>query len=150
MSAEAHFGALFLSVFFSVLFQMLFLRLRTLFWRFWASILSTLGGFLGAFGYLGSFLRIALPCGRELKNQSPGVTEIAQKSNKPCIWLWDCFGKQVSKEIIQCWFKNCSNRYPNWNLSWPSAPHEPSHLQPWVNMVAQVVPNGAQSGSKGA
>ena len=36
------------------------------------------------------------------------------------------------------------------HLSWPSAPDEPSHLQPWVNMVAQVVPNGAQSGSKGA
>ena len=35
------------------------------------------------------------------------------------------------------------------HLSWPSAPDEPSHLQPWVNMVAQVVPNGAQSGSKG-
>ena len=80
MSAEAHLGSLFLNVFFSMLFQMLFLRLRTLFWRFWASILATLGDFLGAFGYLGSFLRIALPCRRELKNQGPGVTEIAQKS----------------------------------------------------------------------
>ena len=112
MSAEVHFEALFLNVFFSMLFQMLFLRLWTLFWRFWASILSTLGGFLGAFGYLGSFLRIALPCRRELKNQGPGVTEIAQKSNKPCIWLWDCFGKQVFKEIIQFWYKNCFKRNP--------------------------------------
>ena len=112
MSAEAHLGALFLNVFFSMLFQMLFLRLRTLFWRFWASILSTLEGFLGAFGYLGSFLRIALPCRRELKNQGHGVTEIAQKSNNKCIWLWDCFGKRVFKESIQCWFKNCSKRSP--------------------------------------
>ena len=56
MSAEAHLGALFLNDFFSMLFQMLFLRLRTLFWRFWASILATLGDFLGAFGYLGSSL----------------------------------------------------------------------------------------------
>ena len=112
MSAEAHLGALFLNVFFSMLFQMLFLRLRTLFWRFWASILATLGDFLGAFGYLGSFLRIALPCRRELKNQGPGVTEIAQKSNKQCIWLWDSFGKQVFREIIQFGFKNCSKMYP--------------------------------------
>ena len=112
MSAEVHFEALFLNVFFSMLFQMLFLRLRTLFWRFWASILSTLGGFLGAFGYLGSFLRIALPCRRELKNQGPGVTEIAQKSNKPCIWLWDCFGKQVFKEIIQFWYKKMLQKEP--------------------------------------
>ena len=112
MSAEAHFGALFLSVFFSVLFQMLFLRLRTLFWRFWASILATMGGFFGVFSYLGGFLKIALPCRRELKNQGPGVTEIAQKSNNKCVWLWDCFGKQVFEEIIQFWFKNCSKRYP--------------------------------------
>ena len=149
MSAEAHFGALFLNVFFSMLFQMLFLRLRTLFWRFWASILPTLGGFFGAFSYLGSFLRIALPCRRELKNQGPGVTEIGQKSNNKCIWLWDCFGEPVFKEIVQSGLKNAPKGTPNWNLSWPSAPDEPCHLQPWVNMVAQVVPNGAQSGPKG-
>ena len=61
--------------------------------------------FFGAFSYLGSFLKIAIPCGRELKNQGPGVTEIAQKSNKTCIWLWDCLGKQVFKELIQFGFK---------------------------------------------
>ena len=150
MSAEAHLGALFLNVFFSMLFQMLFLRLRTQFWRFWASILATLGDFLGAFGYLGSFLRIALPCRRELKNQGPGVTEIAQKSNKPCIWLWDCFGKPFFKEIIQSGLKNAPKGTPNWTpkLAWCAG--RTSYFHPWVNMVAQVVPNGAQSGSKGA
>ena len=149
MSAEAHFGALFLSVFFSMLFQMLFLRLRTLFWRFWASILSTLGGFLEAFGYLGSFLRIALSCRRELKNQGPGVTEIAQKTNKKRIWLWDCFGKPVFKEIIQFGLKNAQKGAPNWTpkLAWCAV--RTTYFHPWVNMVAQVVPNGAQSGSKG-
>ena len=150
MSAEVHFEALFLNVFFSMLFQMLFLRLRTLFWRFWASILSTLGSFLGAFGYLSSFLRIALPCGRELKNQGPGVIEIARKSNKPCIWLWDCFGKPVFKEIIQSGLKNAPKGSPNWTpkLAWCTA--RTPYFHPWVNMVAQVVPNGAQSGSKDA
>ena len=149
MSAEAHLGALFLNVFFSMLFQMLFLRLRTQFWRFWASILATLGDFLGAFGYLGSFLRIALPCRRELKNQGPGVTEIAQKSNKPCIWLWDCFGKQVFKEIIQFWYKSCSKRNPKLEPRSDLGGNWTPYFHPWVNMVAQVVPNGAQSGSKG-
>ena len=149
MSAEAHLGALFLSVFFSVPFQMLFLRLRTLFWRFWASILATLECFFAVFSYIRGFLKIALPCRRELKNQGPGVTEIAQKSNKKCIWLWDCFGKQVFKEIIQFGFKNCSNREPQLEpkLAWFAA--RTPHFHPWVNMVAQVVPNGAQSGSKG-
>ena len=84
MSAEAHLGAFFLKVFFSMLFQMLFFRLRSLFWRFWASILATLGDFLRAFGYLDIFLRIALPCERELKNQSFGITEMARKTDKNC------------------------------------------------------------------
>ena len=112
MSAEVHFEALFLNVFFSMLFQMLFLRLRTLFWRFRASILATLGVFFAALSSFGSFLKIALPCRRELKNQGPGVTEIAQKSNNKCIWLWDCFGKSVFKEIIQSGLKNASKGTP--------------------------------------
>ena len=149
MSAEAHFGTLFLSVFFSMLFQMLFLRLRTLFWRFWASILATLECFFAVFSYLGSFLKIALPCRRELKNQGPGVTEIAQKSNKKCVWLWDCFGKPVFKEIIQFWLKNAPKGTPNWTpkLAWCAA--RTTHFQPLVDKFVQVVPNGAQSDSKG-
>ena len=114
MSAEVHFEALFLNVFFSMLFQMLFLRLRTLFWRFWASILATLGSFFGACIYLGSFLKIALPCRRELKNQGPGVTEIAQKSNKKCVWLRDCFGNTCacgpSGSRIPCRSRHKRNR----------------------------------------
>ena len=158
MSAEVHFGALFLSVFFSMLFQMLFLRLRTLFWRFWASILSTLGGFLGAFGYLGSFLRIALPCRRELKNQGPGVTEIAQKSNNKCIWLWDCFGKPVFKEIIQFGLKILKKVPQIGHLSWPGAPHElliftlgSTWLPKWCPMAPKVAPRvskGCQNEAK--
>ena len=158
MSAEAHFGALFLSVFFSVLFQMLFLRLRTLFWRFWASILATLGGFFGVFSYLGVFLKIALPCRRELKNQGPGITEIAQKSNKKCIWLWDCFGKQVFKENIIFGSKTAPKGSPNWNLSWPGAPHEllifslgSTWLPKWCPMAPKVaprVPKGCQNEEK--
>ena len=83
------------------------------------------------------------------QNQGPGVTEIAQKKNKKCIWVWDCFGKQVFKEIIQFGLKHAQKGSQIGHLSWPGAPHEPSHFHPWVNMVAQVVPNGAQSGSKG-
>jgi len=149
MSAEAHRWPLFLNGFFGVLFQMLFLSPGTSFWRFWASIFATLGGFFGAFSYLGSFLKIALPCWRELKNQGPGVTEIGQKSNKKCIWLWDCFGKPVFKEIMQFGLKKCSKRYPNLEpkLAWCAG--RTTYFHPWVNMVAKVVPNGAQSGSKG-
>ena len=128
---------------------MLFLRLRTLFWRFWASILATLGGFFAVFSYLGVFLKIALPCRRELKNQGPGVTEIAQKSNNKCIWLWDCFGKPVFKEIIQSGLKNASKGTPNWTPKLAWCARRTPYFHPWVNMVAQVVPNGAQSGSKG-
>ena len=34
------------------------------------------------FSYLGSFLKLVLPCRRELKIQGPGVIEIAKKTNK--------------------------------------------------------------------
>ena len=128
---------------------MLFLSLRTSFWRFWVSILSHFWLLFRTFGHLSSFLKIALPCGRELQNQGPGVTEIAQKSNSKCIWLWDCFGKSVFKEIIQSGLKNASKGTPNWTpkLAWCAG--RTPYFHPWVNMVAQVVPNGAQSGSKG-
>ena len=129
---------------------MLFLSLRTSFWRFWVSILSHCWVLFQTFGHLSSFLRIALPCRRELKNQGPGVTEIGQKSNNKCIWLWDCFGEPVFKEIVQSGLKNAPKGTPNWTpkLAWCAG--RTSYFQPWVNMVAQVVPNGAQSGSKGA
>ena len=128
---------------------MLFLSLRTSFWRFWVSILYHFGILFRTFAHLSSFLRIALPCRRELKNQGPGVTEIAQKSNKKCVWLWDCFGKPVFKEMIQSGLKNALKGIPNWTpkLAWCAA--RTTHFHPWVNMVAQVVPNGAPSGSKG-
>ena len=98
------------------------------------------------FSYLGSFLKIALPRKRELKYQGPGITEIEQKTNKKRIWLWDCFGKPVFKEIIQSGLKNASKVTPNWTpkLAWCAG--RTTHFHPWVNMVAQVVPNGAQSG----
>ena len=133
--------ALFLNVFFSMLFQMLFLRLRTRFWRFWASILATLGDFLRAFGYLGIFLRIALPCRRELKNQGPGVTEIAQKSNKKCVWLWDCFGKPVFKEIIQFGLENAQKGAPNWT---PKLARCAARTLPFSPLGQHGCPSGAQ------
>ena len=104
---------------------------------------------MGAFGYLGSFLRIALPCRRELKNQGPGVTEIGQKSNNKCIWLWDCFGEPVFKEIVQSGLKNAPKGTPNWTpkLAWCAA--RTTHFQPLVDKVVQVAPNGAKSGPKG-
>ena len=149
MSAEAHFGTLFLSLFFSMLFQMLFLRLWTLFCRFWASILAILECFVAVFSYIRGFLKIALPCRRELKNQGPGVTEIGQKSNNKCIWLWDYFGEPVFKEIVQSGLKNAPKGTPNWTpkLAWCAA--RASHFQPLVDKFVQVVPNGAQSDSKG-
>ena len=65
------------------------------------SILSHFWVLFRTFGHLSSFLRIALPCRRELKNQGPGVTEIAQKSNTKDIWLWDCVEKPLFYEIMQ-------------------------------------------------
>jgi len=93
---------------------MLFLSLGRHFGGYGHQFWLTLGCFFGAFSHLGSFLKIALPCRRELKNQGPGVTEIAQKSNKKCVWLWDCFGKPVFKEIIQFGLKNAQKGAPNW------------------------------------
>ena len=48
------------------------------------------------------------------------------------------------------WIETCSKRYPKLEpkLAWCAV--RTPYFQPWVNMVAQVVPNGAQSGSKGA
>ncbi len=128
---------------------MLFLSLRTSFRRFWATILCYIWVLFWTFGHLGSFLRIALPCRRELKNQGPGVTEIGQKSNNKCIWLWDCFGEPVFKEIVQSGLKNAPKGTPNWTpkLAWCAA--RTSYFQPLVDKFVQVVPNGAQSDSKG-
>ena len=121
------------------------------------SILEVPGFNVGHFGicfavfsYLGSFLKIALSCGRELKNQGPGVTEIGQKSNKTYIWLWNCFRKQVFKDTIQFWLKNCSKREPQLEPKLARRAVRTPYFHPWVDKVAQVVPNGAQSGSKGA
>ena len=128
---------------------MLFLSLRTSFWRFWVSILSHFWVLFRTFGHLSSFLRIALPCRRELKNQGPGVTEIAQKSNKKCVWLWDCFGNPVFQEIIQFGLENTQKGTPNWTpkLAWCAG--RTTYFQPLVDKVVQVAPNGAKSGPKG-
>ena len=114
-----------------------------------ASILTTLECFFAVFSYIRGFLKIALPCRRELKNQGPGVTEIAQKSNNKCIWLWDCFGEPVFKEIVQSGLKNAPKGTPNWTpkLAWCAG--RTSYFQPLVDKFVQVVPNGAQSDSKG-
>ena len=103
--------------------------------------LPTLGGFFGAFSYLGSFLKILLPCRRELKNQGPGVTEIAQKTNKPCIWLWDCFGEPVFKEIVQSGLKNAPKGTPNWTpkLAWCAG-----RTLPFSALGQHGCPSGAQ------
>ena len=101
---------------------MLFLSLGRHFGGSGSLFCLTLGCFFGTLSYPGSFLKIALSCGRELKNQGPGITEIAQKSNKKCIWLWDCFGKQVFKENTNFGSKTAPKGSPNWNLSWPGAP----------------------------
>ena len=158
MIAEAHLGALFFECLFSMFFQMLFLRLRTSFWRFWVSILCHFGVLFSAFGHLSSFLRIALPCRRELKNQGPGVTEIAQKSNNKCIWLWDCFGKSVLKEIIQSGLKMLQKVPQIGHLSWPGAPDELvifslwwTRLSKWCPMAPKVAPRvskGCQNEAK--
>ena len=99
MSAEAHLGALFFECLFLNAFSDALFEPWTSFWRFWASIFAHFGMLFGAFSYLGSFLKIALPCRRELKNQGPGITAIAHKSNNTYVWLWDCFGSQFSKKL---------------------------------------------------
>ena len=108
------------------------------------------GMFFAVFSYIRGFLKIALPCRRELKNQGPGVTEIAQTSNNKCIWLWTCFGKQFSRELIQFWCKTAPKGTQNWSLCQTWAELEPPIFTRGSTWLAQVVPNGAQSGSKGA
>ena len=60
--------------------------------------------------------------------------------------FWDAIFQRNYSILVQ----DCSKRYPKLEpkLAWCAA--ETLHFQPWVNMVAQVVPNGAQSGSKDA
>ena len=127
---------------------MLFLSLRTSFWRFWVSILSHFWVLFRTFGHLSSFLKIALPCRRELKNQGPGVTEIAQKSNKKCVWLWDCFGKPVFKEIIQSGLKNALKGAP---YELPIFTLGSTWLPKWCPMAPKVAPRvskGCQNEAK--
>ena len=60
------------------------------------------------------------------------------------------FGEPVFKEIVQSGLKNAPKGTPNWTpkLAWCAA--RTPHFHPWVDKVAQVVTNGAQSGSRGA
>ena len=87
---------------------MLFLRLGCHFGGSGPLFWLTLGCFFEAFSYLGTFLKIALPFGQGLKNQGPGITEIAQKSNNKYFQWWDCPGKPFLKEIMSFSWKNAS------------------------------------------
>ena len=137
--------------FFGMLFQTLFLSLRTPFWSFWAPILDHFGYFFLAFSYLGSFLKIVLPCRRELKIQGPGVIEIAKKNQiKTALDCGVVVGSHFLRKICDFCEKVAPKWTPNWNLSWPRGVTGTTHFHPWVHKVAQVVPNGAQSGSKDA
>ena len=135
--------------FFQCFFRCLFLSLRMSFWRFWASILATLGGFFGAFSYLGSFLKIALPCGQELNNQGPGTLKLHTKLITNTLDCGIVLGSQFSKNLFNFGWKNTQKGTPHWTpkLAWCAG--RTTYFHPWVSMVAQVVPNGAQSGSKG-
>ena len=146
----AHCWTLFLNAFFWMLFQTLFLSLRTSFWSFWAPILEHFGCFFLAFSYLGSFLKIVLPCRRELNIQGPGAIEIAQKTHKNYSWLWGCCGKPFFEEHIWFLWKSCSRMDTQLEPKLAMWVDGTTYFHPWVHKVAQVVPNGAQSGSKGA
>ena len=83
----------------------------------------------------------------------PKSFKIWCKSNKQCIWLCDCFGKQVFEEIIQFWFKTAPKGIPNWSLgqTWnlnslfsPLGQHGcPSGAQ-WCPKWLQGCPKGAK------
>ena len=87
----------------------------------------------------------------------PKSFKIWCKSNKQCIWLCDCFGKQVFEEIIQFWFKNCSKRYPkleprtDLELELPIFTLGSTWLPKWCPMVPKVAPRvskGCQNEAK--
>ena len=124
----------------------------------------TFGSFLGTFHYLGHFLKIVLPCRRELKKQGPGVTTFVQKTNinRPCLWVW--FSKPHFVENVS----NLSKMTPEWDPNWSSSPPWavngfiyfvylfspmgqggcPSGAQWCPKWFKQRVPKGHQNGSK--
>ena len=63
--------------------------------------------------------------------------------------MWGCFGKAVFRGSILQLLKKCSKTEPNLEPKLPWGGGVSTHFHPWVDKVAQVVPNGAQSGSKG-
>ena len=75
---DSLFESLFLNAFSDAIFEPPDAILELLGTYFW----STLGVFFSAFSYLGSFLKIVLPCRRELNIQGPGAIEIAKKTHK--------------------------------------------------------------------
>ena len=150
MSVWAHCWTLFLNAFLECFFRCSFWGFGLYFWGSGLQFGPLWEFFFAVFSYLGSFLKIALPCRRELKNQGPGVTEIAYKSNNKYFQWWDCAGKPVLKEIMSFLWKNASKTEPKLEPKSDLGGTWTTYFHPWVNMVAQVVPNGAQSGSKGA
>ena len=104
----------------------------------------TLGCFLTAFSLIGIFLKIVLPCRRELKNQGPRVTENVQKSNKNCIRFLVLFWKAISQQTYIFLRKNGSQMESKLDLKLDSCAGQTNYFHSWVDKVAQVVPKGAQ------
>ena len=151
MSVWTHCWALFLKAFFWC-----FLK-----WHFWdfgchsgafgLLFWFTLRCFFLAFSYLGTFSKIELPCRRQLENQGPGVTEMAQKSSTNCSWLWACFGKPYFKETMQLLWKTGSQREPKLEPKLDLGggklnhfTHGSSRLPKWCPKVPKVAPRVAK------
>ena len=96
-------------------------------------------------------MKIVLPCRRELNIQGPGVIEIVKKNRiKTALDCGVVVGSHFWTKISAFYAKSDSQmdtevepKLPRWVDGTPD-------FHPWVHKVAQVVPNCAQSDSKGA
>ena len=117
-----------------------------------------MGCFLTAFNHIGIFLKIVLPCRRELKNQGPRVTENVQKSNKNCIRFLVLFWKAISQQTYTVLRKNGSQMGPKLNFKLEMCAGRTPQFHPWVDKVpkwCQMAPKvvarvakSCQNGSK--
>ena len=87
------------------------------------------------------FSNIVIQCGRELKNQSPRVTEKRKKSLTDALILLDCAvgpGTHVLNKISRIGWKMCSKRDPILPVS-----HQPKRAWGGVDRT-QIPPMGRQ------
>ena len=85
-----------------------------------------------------------ITCRRELNNLDPGESEMHKNQTQIALDCGDAFGKPVSTVNMSQRLKNSFRMEPTLEPKAPIGGDSFTYFHPWVDKVAQVVPNGAK------